>query len=69
MKESEIIEISDEMELVRDRARVLQMALLGAPKSGVGFQDGAYFNALALQASDIVHQIDALAERLGGPPA
>ena len=47
------------------RACSIELALLGSEKSGMSLE-GAYLDAITQQASDVAHQLDALAERMGG---
>ena len=56
----------DELDNIRARARLLELALLGSGKSGMSLDEGTYLDAVIQQASDVARQLDALAERMGG---
>ena len=56
----------DELANIRGRARLLELALLGAGDSGMTLDEGAYLDAVIQQASDVANQLDQLAERMGG---
>lgn len=56
----------DELANIRGRARLLELALLGSEQSGMSLDGGTYLDAVIQQASDVAHQLDALAERMDG---
>jgi hypothetical protein len=56
----------DDLDAIRARARLLELALLGSGESGMSLDGGAYLDAITQQASDVAHQLDLLAERMGG---
>lgn len=56
----------DELANIRARARLLELALLGSGASGMSLEGGTYLDAITQQASDVAHQLDLLAERMGG---
>jgi hypothetical protein len=60
--ESSRLDALDDLDSIRARARLLELALLGSGKS----LKGAYLDAVTQQASDVAHQLDQLAERMGG---
>jgi Holliday junction resolvasome RuvABC ATP-dependent DNA helicase subunit len=54
----------DQLSCIQARARLLELALLGAGKSGMSLDDDTYLDALTQQAQDIARGLDQLAETM-----
>lgn len=55
------IEITDEIETIRARARLLELALLGAEKTGHSLDGGVYLDAVRQGIADIADGLDQVA--------
>jgi Holliday junction resolvasome RuvABC ATP-dependent DNA helicase subunit len=51
----------DQLSCIQARTRLLELALLGAGKSGMSLDDYTYLDALTQQAQDIARGLDQLA--------
>ncbi|QGM99960.1 hypothetical protein [Methylocystis parvus] len=59
----------DQLACIRARARLLELALLGADGSGMSLEDEIYRDALTQQVQDIARGLDRLAEAMEGERA